>query len=85
MTTKSDPHDRTTIVDGLYVHRHVHMADETSEPSGWQGCIDAQGGCPPNHSDACHGGIVVRQTCECGASRLVERNGRHRHATTWSV
>lgn len=55
-------------------HRHTVTHETTA---GFAGPVAHR----QNH--AAHGGITLRQTCTCGATRRVNVNQRHREAGTW--
>lgn len=58
-------------------HRH-HAASERTV--GWSHCIAPPSACC---SGAAHGGVVDIETCECGATRRTESNGRHSVRGKW--
>ena len=57
------------------MHRH---RPKTSKMFGWSGCVSGGGNC-----GTAHGGVTYRETCSCGAERLVESNGRHEANSGW--
>ena len=62
--------------------RHTHRADpELTRIYPWTQCIDWR----HPHSEVTHGNVVEVQRCACGAWRLVELNGAHRHAGPWQA
>ena len=72
---------------------HVHRSVASLEVDhGYTGCVvsrpvRAVGTSLPEwgsaHSEKVHGGIVIRQTCRCGATRDVEANGGARLYDAW--
>ena len=57
-------------------HKHKPASTRTYP---WTRCVDWE----RPHSEAAHGNVTEMQVCRCGWWRLVELNGRHRHAGPW--
>jgi len=56
---------------------HKHRVKTESQPHCYNGPV----AWPENPS--AHGSLVVKQTCSCGATRSVNRNGGHKEVGLW--
>lgn len=61
----------------MTARRHHHRAHNSDERC-YTHCVD-----PENCDPAAHGGITYRQTCRCGAERLINANNNVAELGRW--
>jgi hypothetical protein len=57
---------------------HRHKAASTSTERAWSYCVR-----PERCAGRSHGGVVLLDTCSCGATRETESNGGHTVSGLW--